>query len=337
MSSPGVILDPAALARFTQSTALGDRAAALLAEQKESWETLRRGYESLSTVRTRAFQFDGTLVKVQFNPGRITSSAAKVDARSISERPCFLCPHNLPAAQRGLLVHGEYLVLGNPFPIFPEHFTIAHQEHRPQRILPALRVFLDLAREMAPRYTLVYNGPRCGASAPDHLHLQAGLRGFMPLESELGSLRERGEEVLADRHGVRVATVAGTMRTFLILESADRDPLEAEFGRVCDSYRRVADDGADEPMMNLLCWHAGGRWLLALFARAKHRPSFFYAEGDEKLLLSPAAVDVGGVCTLPIEKDFLAITPDHIARTFSEISLPASEFERLKSAVRSGR
>lgn len=337
MSSPGVILDPASLARFARSDSLADLAAALLAEQKESWEMLRRGYESLSTVRTRVFEFDGTQVKVQFNPGRITSSAAKVDARSISDRPCFLCPHNLPADQRGLLVHGEYLVLGNPFPIFPEHFTIAHREHRPQRILPALRVFLDLAREMAPRYTLVYNGPRCGASAPDHLHLQAGLRGFMPLESELDSLRKRGEEVLAERNGVRVITVAGTMRTFLILESADRDSLEAEFRGMCESYRRLADDGEDEPMMNLLCWYEGGRWLLLLFARAKHRPSFFYAEGDEKLLLSPAAVDVGGVCTLPIEKDFLAITSGHIARTLSEISLPASGFEQLKSAVRTGR
>jgi hypothetical protein len=331
-----VILGPAELSRFATGETLGELASALLASQKLAWEQLRRGYESLAGVRTRAFAFEKTVVKVQFNPGRITSTAAKVDARSISERPCFLCMKNLPADQRGLLVHDDYLILGNPFPIFPEHFTIAHREHRPQRILPALRVFLELAREMAPRYTLVYNGPRCGASAPDHLHLQAGLRHFMPLESELDPARRAGEDLLAERNGVRITTLPGMLRTFLLLESERRGPLEGEFERVVEAYRRVAGDGEEEPMMNLLCWHENGRWVLALFARAKHRPSFFFAEGEERFLLSPAAVDMGGVCTLPLERDFVAITREHLLRMLEEVSLPPAKFELLQSAIRSG-
>lgn len=86
--------------------------------------------------------------------------------------------------------------------------------------------------------------------------------------------------------------------------------------------------------MNLLVWFDAGEWTLALFPRSRHRPSFFFEEGEQKLLLSPAAVDVGGVCTLPIEKDFRTIAQDHIVQMFTEVSLESRRFEDLKRRIR---
>jgi hypothetical protein len=273
-------------------------------------------------------------VKTQFNPGRLISSSARVDSKSISERPCFLCPANLPPDQRGLLVHDEYLILCNPFPIFPEHFTISHVDHRAQELLPALSVMIDLARECSPRYTLLYNGPRCGASAPDHLHLQAGLRGFMPFEAEIGLLEQRKGEVLSERSGVRIFTFDGYLRTFLGFRSLNAEALAARVHASVDVLRDLSGDLDQEPMMNLLVWFDAGEWTLALFPRSRHRPSFFFEEGEKKLLLSPAAVDVGGVCTLPIEKDFRTITRDHLVQMFDEVSLDRNRFEELRRRIR---
>jgi hypothetical protein len=329
-----VILAERDLEPFRRGESLAEAAAALLEQQNGAWDLLKRGYASLDTVQTRVFGFDDFSINVQFNPGRLTSSSAKVDEKSISQRPCFLCAPNLPAEQRGLLLHGEYLLLCNPFPIFPEHFTIAHTEHRPQRLLPSLHVMLELARDLAPRYTVVYNGPRCGASAPDHLHLQAGIRGFMPFEQELGELGLKRGEVLIDTLSLRGFTLKYYLRTFVALQSANAAALEKGFGELHQIYQEMAGDPAEEPMMNVLCWYEGGAWVLAMFARSKHRPSFFYEEGEDKLLLSPAAVDVGGVCTLPIERDFHRITRDHLVQMFEEVSLDEASFERLTKRVR---
>jgi ATP adenylyltransferase/5',5'''-P-1,P-4-tetraphosphate phosphorylase II len=329
-----VVIAEQDLAPFRRGDTLGDAAAALLEQQRGTWKLLEKGYASLATVQTRVFEFDDFELKVQFNPGRLTSSSARVDDKTIKERPCFLCARNLPEGQRGLLVHNEYLLLCNPFPIFPEHFTIAHREHRPQRLLPSLGVMLELARELAPRYTLVYNGPRCGASAPDHLHLQAGVRGFMPFEREADELAAKRGEILVDTLRLRAFTVKYYLRTFVALQSANAAALLQGFSDLHEIYQEIAGGGEEEPMMNVLCWYDEGAWILAMFARAKHRPSFFYEEGDNKLLLSPAAVDVGGVCTLPIERDFRRITRDHLVQMFEEVSLDSDSFEHLTRRIR---
>src|ERR1035441_2408759 len=67
---------------------------------------LRSGYHTLQSVRTKVYDFGGFQIKVQFNPGRLISTSAKVDATSIKERKCFLCRKNLPLAQRGILCDG---------------------------------------------------------------------------------------------------------------------------------------------------------------------------------------------------------------------------------------
>ncbi len=328
-----VVIGESELAPYLRGNGLADRARGLLEHQKETWELLRKGYESLRTVETRIFEFDGYAVKVQFNPGRLTSSAAKVDDKSIKERKCFLCPANLPAAQRGFLYGGGYLFLCNPFPIFPEHYTVPHVEHTPQRILPSFSALLSLTKELADRYTVVYNGPRCGASAPDHLHLQAGDKGFMMFDEEYPRLKGRIGETLFEGRGLAALTFSNYHRRFIAFESDRQETLEHAFGTFYRAYRSVAE-GDEEPMMNILSSYDDGCWRVAIFVRSKHRPSFFFAEGEQRILLSPAAVDVGGVCTTPIEADFQKITRENIVEMFEEVSLAAGQFEALKRNLR---
>src|SRR5690606_5973953 len=163
---------------FLSQEDYSNAARTLLELQKQDWPQCAEGYATLKDVRVKEFQFNGFKIKVQFNAGRITSSAAKVDAKSISERKCFLCTENLPAEQKGILYGEDYLILCNPFPIFNEHFTLTHIQHAPQSIKGSFNKLLSLSKNLSKYYTVFYNGPRCGASAPDHMHFQAGNKFF---------------------------------------------------------------------------------------------------------------------------------------------------------------
>jgi ATP adenylyltransferase/5',5'''-P-1,P-4-tetraphosphate phosphorylase II len=306
----------------------------LLQEQQQEWKLLRDNVAALASVRTRSIELDDFALKIQFNPARITSTAAKTDAKSIGERKCFLCDANRPPEQRGLPFGDSYLVLCNPFPIFPEHFTITHRVHRPQRIKNNFEDLLDLARAMSPRYTVFYNGPRCGASAPDHLHFQAGDRGFMTIESEYDRLK--GEPIV--RTGKLKAFAPNSLRPFVALESADGEALAAAFDVIYRNLSNIAPappDPAppDEPMMNILAWHDGSAWRVIVLPRAKHRPSFYFADGDAKILLSPASVDLGGVCIVPLEHDFQKLDRPLLEQMLREVMLPPEPFARLRDAL----
>jgi len=312
---------------------LGQQAAELLKAQVGEWEMLRAGVENLRSVQTREIEFDGFVFRLQFNPRRITSSAAKVDAKSIAERKCFLCPANLPAEQRGVAFGDDYLVLCNPFPIFPEHFTIPHLRHVPQKISDSFEAMLRLAKAMSGRYTVFYNGPKCGASAPDHLHFQAGNSGFMPVEKEYDAIkRDLGEE-LVENPGLRVYGVSKYLRKVIGFESSDVTTLCRAFHAFYGIMREM-QPGEDEPMMNILASHCERGWRVIIFPRIKHRPSFFFEEGEKKILLSPASVDFGGVCITPIEKDFHRLTKDHLVQMFSEVSLGDEAFASLCERLR---
>jgi hypothetical protein len=306
---------------------LGTRARLLLRQQKETWPLLRTGYAGLQEVRTRTIVLEGCSLRIQWNPARIVSSSANMDAESISRRKCFLCAANLPEGQRGILFAGSYLVLCNPFPIFGEHFTIPHTTHTDQRIGPAFATMLDLAHAMQKRYLVTYNGPRSGASAPDHLHFQAGEKGFLPIESEIGGLEAEGR-VLSDTKTMRVVAAEGGLRPFVVLRSAERESLIGAL-RAVESALVEATGEKEEPMMNILCWYDSGAWTVVVFPRAKHRPSAYFAQGEEKILISPAAVDCGGVLTTVLEKDFNRLTEEKVRVMFGEIFLSGGTFHRV--------
>lgn len=300
----------------------------LFTEQLASWETARNNYAALSGVQVKELNVHGIPYKVQFNPARIVSSGAKVDAKSIRERKCFLCPAHLPAEQEGILFEGHYNLLVNPFPIFPRHLTIPELEHVPQRIAPRFADMLELARQLT-EYTIFYNGPRCGASAPDHAHFQAGSRGFMPIETDW---RKQVAGKVADYGQATLWYLDDAPRTTLVIEAADKNDAMVLFGIIY----RVLDvpAGESEPMMNVLALYEGDRWIVFIFPRAKHRPACYTAEGDANLLSSPASVDLGGVFITPVEKDFRKITAEDVAQILSEVCLSADDFDRLRQEIR---
>ena len=322
------------LAPFVNGNTQAGKAHALLEQQKGVWELLRNGYDTLRTVRTRAFEFDGFQIKVQFNPGRLTSTVAKVDAASIKVRKCFLCTENLPPAQRGIPCDGEYLVLCNPFPIFPEHFTISSVRHTPQLIRDSFAALLQLTRDLGSRYTVFYNGPRCGASAPDHLHFQAGNRSHLPIDAEYDLVKEKLGSWLVRSGVLRAYAFEDYLRRHVAFESPDATLLQRAFGAL---YEVLQDGGpaGEEPMLNILGFYTNGEWRIHVFPRAKHRPAFYFKEGDEKLLISPAAVELGGICTTPREQDFERVTREHIMEMYYEVCVSADKFAGIKTRLAS--
>lgn len=290
-------------------------------------ETARNNYAALSGVQVKELNVNGTLYKVQFNPARIVSSGAKVDAKSIKERKCFLCPANLPAVQKGIPFEGHYNILVNPFPIFPRHLTVPETAHVAQRIAPRFGDMLDLARQLTD-YTIFYNGPKCGASAPDHAHFQAGNKGFMPIEQDW---RRQVAGKVADYGQATLWWLNDAPRTTLVIESADRKTAIKLFDTVYHSLD--IQPGEDEPMMNVLVMYEDNKWIVFVFPRAKHRPACYTAEGDANLLSSPASVDLGGVFITPVEKDFIKITAEDIAQILGEVCLSPADFQKVRKRI----
>jgi len=299
----------------------------LINEQLTSWETARNNYEALSSVKVKELDVNGVPYKVQFNPARIVSSGAKVDAKTIKERKCFLCPANLPAVQKGIPFKEHYNILVNPFPIFPRHLTIPEQAHVDQRIASRMEDMLDLAQALTD-YVIFYNGPKCGASAPDHAHFQAGNKGFLPIEKDwktqvAGKVVEMEEAALWYLNDAPRAT--------LVIESSSKEKAVCLFDAV---YRSLTvKPGEEEPMMNVLAMYEENKWVVFVFPREKHRPACYTAEGEANLLSSPASVDLGGVFITPVEKDFLKITAEDVAQILSEVCLSASDFEQLRKRI----
>jgi hypothetical protein len=296
----------------------------LLEQQKLTWPQLTIGYASLGTVRLREIHCRGFSVWLQFNPGRIVSTDAKVDAQSIRERQCFLCVDNLPEPQKGIVYKDEFLILCNPAPIFAEHFTISNIHHIPQLLEPYVSTMLDLARDLSPRLTVFYNGPKCGASAPDHMHFQANPTGLIPVEAVAQEELHRVFRRSLD--SVDIITLRNFGRQVVVLESRQKENLTAVLNRVSDSLRQTIGT-SDEPMMNLLASFADGVWRVIIFPRSKHRPDVYFKNEPDRVLISPAAVDIGGLIVTPLERDFRTIDASLVESVFQEVSLPPANVD----------
>ncbi len=307
-----------------------EKADALFEDQKRSWPLLGTNWAQLGEARLKSFDFDGVTIQVQYNPKRIISSAAKVDRVSIEKRKCFLCTENRPAEEKNVWFKEEYEILCNPFPIFREHFTISNAVHTPQLIEPEFSTFLELSREL-PDLVVFYNAPACGASAPDHMHFQAGSRSFMPLEGELEAIKKRFGETLLHTGELTLTAVQDGLRRFLVLEGARKAPLLDAFRHL---YFYMEELQQEEPMINILSYFSD-QWQLMLFPRQKHRPWQYFAEGEDNILLSPAAVDMGGMLITPLEKDFGKITPEDIRDIFHQVCFTEKQFMELTVHLKS--
>jgi len=312
------------------TTPLADLSASLLAEQKKSWPGLAKGYEALEGSGLREISGEGWGVRIQFNPIRIASSGADIDPESIRRRPCFLCPGHRPTEQQAILYRNDYLILCNPMPIFPGHLTIAHRRHLPQTLRGNIIPFLRLASDFGPRMILLYNGPFAGASAPDHLHFQAAPAGLMPVEKEIPDPRKRAGSWR--RKDVKICRAAGLERGILIIEGEKEEAVASAAEEAIKALGRLTlSDG--EPLLNLLCTHTGEGWRLLLFPRRSHRPDAYSREGEDGLLISPGAADMGGLLVTPRERDFRALTPELVAGIFREVAFDDVAVEALLDAI----
>lgn len=290
----------------------------LIASQLIEWPQAADNYKALGGVKVKTLDVDGMKVKVQFNPARIVSSSAKVDAKSLKERKCFLCEANRPAVQAGIDWR-DYVILINPFPIFPRHLTIPDRGHVDQLIKGRVADMMRLASELEG-YTVFYNGPKCGASAPDHMHFQAGNSDFLTIGDALKtSLRK---PIIVDKRG-NLSVLRGLPLNMFLISAIDFEYGQELFDRLYDVL--PVPEGESEPMMNLLCFKQGDTANLIVIPRKRHRPTFYGTEGDETMLLSPASVDMGGVFITPLEKDFKRLDADVVRKIYDELCLNGHE------------
>jgi len=295
--------------------------------QLAEWPLAAANFKALENVEVKEIDMPGMPMKVQFNPARIVSSGAKVDAASLKARKCFLCDANRPSEQRGISWGGRYTILVNPFPIFPRHLTIPDNSHTLQLIKGRIADMARLVSELSG-YTVFYNGPKCGASAPDHMHFQAGNSDFLTI----GDAVENAElQTIAEADGAILSLAAGLPLNVFVIDSTSAESAEIIFDRLYEAL--PVGEGDTEPMMNVLCYATAAGVRTLVVPRKKHRPSFYGTEGSECMLLSPASVDMGGVFITPRREDFERLDSDIIRRVFDELCLSKDEIDAIAAKL----
>lgn len=308
-----------------ESASLASKVDLLFADQLENWDLAKNNYQGLQKVVSKSIPIGNWLeIFLQSNPERLASTSAKVDAKSISERKCFLCHANLPLSQKVIPFGDELLLLVNPFPIFPKHLTIPVKEHVPQKIEGRILQMLQLAKELED-YVVFYNGPRCGASAPDHFHFQAGNKDFLPLLSDF----EKAEKnVVRQTEACKILSMEGYLRKALVICSTYEKNIEALFNEVMLALQGFEETG-EEPMINLLANYQGGEYKVFVFPREVHRPWQYFAEGDDKILFSPGSVDLAGVFILPRFEDFEKMDLETAKDTLTQVTFSNEKWSSL--------
>ena len=286
-------------------------------QQMECFELARHNFSGLQQAIYREIPLGHFIIRLQYNPMRIRSTNAKLDQATIQKRPCFLCRENMPEEQEGLAHNGRYHIFVNPYPIFQHHFTVPTDTHTPQRIIPHLEEFIQLAFDF-PEYTVFYNGPGCGASAPDHCHFQMAPRNWMPLEQDISHPLLR--KTIQQENGYQISILENYLREVIILQTTEPPLLSKLFIEIQQLLSELLPH-EDEPMMNLLCWFEKGEWTLCIFPRRLGRPKQFYAEGKDKILFSPGSVDMAGLIIAPRKEDFDRYSIDLLTDLFKQVTL----------------
>ena len=329
------ILSDLQIIEFINQSDFSSAADWLFRSQLKNWQLMKANYVALKNIKTKSYWFDGFKFNLQYNPERIKSTSALVDKKSISNRPCFLCTTNLPEKQKGIVLEEDFVLLCNPYPIFPQHFTIAASEHKPQRISDYFSDFLELSKLLSPRYTVIYNGPACGASAPDHLHFQAGTKNFMPIENDIQQMKNDFGVVVQENENISITFINGGLRRIVFVESTDQSLIKKSFEILFNAIKKYSP-AEPEPMMNCLCtYDEEFGWYLIIFLRSKHRPKYFEKEDSKKILISPAAVDLGGLVITPREEDFQRTDTNLLREIINEVSFDQKIFSLIEKEVKS--
>ena len=292
--------------------------------QLEKWEAARQRYHDLRSAKVRELAVGTYSIQVQWNPARMVSTGAKMDQKTIAERPCFLCEKNRPKEQIKKEIDGQYELLVNPFPILQQHFTIPSLKHQPQRILDSYGEIHKLLEDF-PEMMVFYNGPLCGASAPDHAHFQAGTSGLLPLQMSWQRLSRNLTPLVSLNDDEGIALIDEYPCTALLIRSRSQYGDEQLFRRLYEALP-AADP---EPMMNIVAWRCNDDFLSVVFPRTKHRPDCYYKEGNGQFVISPGALDMAGLIITPRQEDFERLTPEIALSILDEITLKGEALQHV--------
>ena len=291
--------------------------------QLEVWTDARHRFRDLKHVETRQFSDQ---LKLQWNPARIVSTGAKIDKKTLGERPCFLCDKNRPKEQMSKQIDEKFHLLVNPFPILPVHFTIPARKHQPQLIYKnygEMHRFISLHSDLM----VFYNGPKCGASAPDHLHFQAGTNGILPLQTNWQRLSRNLTDIISLNDEEKISVVRDFIVPAFVIISKSAESDEALFRRLYKAMPQRGDE--TEPMMNIISWRKGEEFISVVIPREKHRPEAYFAEGDAQFVVSPGALDMSGLIITPREEDFRKLTEEKALSLLQECGVSEEKMNAI--------
>ncbi len=301
----------------------------LFEKQLKEWPTVQANYAGLEKVKVKLLSIGKFVFQAQWNPKRIISTAARIDAGSIQKRPCFLCSQNRPLEQEGILYREQHQILVNPYPVFDRHLTIVSLSHTSQRIEGNFGKMLQLARDLEG-YSVLYNGPASGASAPDHFHFQAVPAHFLPVNEDF----KTGNQVIkiSENKGLKMYIQNNAPAKALTIAGSNLQILRVTFGRLYDILERVIPS-PEEPRMNIIASFDGQEWMVHIYPRKRHRPHQYFAEGNEKILLSPASIDMGGVLVIPREEDFSRISEKDVVDILNQVCVEEELIRNLIAQI----
>lgn len=299
--------------------------------QLEVWTDARHRFRDLKHVETRQFSDQ---LKLQWNPARIVSTGAKIDKKTLGERPCFLCDKNRPKEQMSKQIDEKFHLLVNPFPILPVHLTIPARKHQPQLIYKnygEMHRFISLHSDLM----VFYNGPKCGASAPDHLHFQAGTNGILPLQTNWQRLSRNLTDIISLNDEEKISVVRDFIVPAFVIISKSAESDETLFRRLYKAMPQRGDE--TEPMMNIISWRKGEEFISVVIPREKHRPEAYFAEGDTQFVVSPGALDMSGLIITPREEDFRKLTEEKALSLLQECGVSEEKMNAIIAKLKASK
>ena len=299
---------------------------AFFTHQLDTWDEIRQRYEVLKHVGLKQLGHR----QLQYNPARMVSTGAQIDRQTIAQRACFLCEKNRPEEQLTIDLGDDFELMVNPFPVLPMHFTIVRKTHVPQTILENYTEIHRLL-ELFPELFVFYNGPMSGASAPDHMHFQAGIGQELPLKTVLRKLEKELQVLIKQENGSSLSMFNTVSFNAFVIKSKAQETEMALFKQL---YAAMAvREGEKEPRMNIVAWRDGSENVIIVLPRDNHRPACYFEEEDRRMVISPGALDMAGLIITPREEDFNRMSEDKLISILKEVSIKEKDMKNIKEKL----
>ena len=299
---------------------------AFFTHQLDTWDEIRQRYEALKHVGLKQLGHR----QLQYNPARMVSTGAQIDRQTIAQRACFLCEKNRPKEQMAIDLGNDFVLMVNPFPVLPVHFTIVRKAHVPQTILENYTEIHRLL-ELFPELFVFYNGPMSGASAPDHMHFQAGIGQELPLMTVLRKLEKEQQVLIKQENGSSLSMFNSVAFKAFVIKSKAQETEMTLFKQLYDAM--PVREGEKEPRMNIVAWRDGSEDVIVVLPRDNHRPACYFEEGNRRMVISPGALDMAGLIITPREEDFNRMSEDKLISILKEVSIKEKDMENIKEKL----